>query len=243
LGLWCWDSLKQYLISGPRFIYNYVMNTQIIGLVGYKGSGKDTVGDHLVKQYKFRRTSFADPLKHSLAALMGWKMSDLRGVSAHSRTWRETPDAWWSDAMGIEFTPRHMMQQFGTQIVRRHIHPDFWVMRTRKQIESDPGRSWVITDVRFPNEARMIRDLGGKIVRVHRSESPEWEPRATWIHRQPSWLQPLFLLLNPDVAEVHDSERAWLADPVDHHLYNHSTIRVLNMQVDEFIQSGITTTP
>lgn len=213
------------------------MHNQIIGLVGFKGSGKDTVGDHLVKQYGFRSTSFALPLKQSLAQLMDWKLSSLHGVASKTREWRETPDEWWSQALGREITPRHMMQQFGTQLIRRHIHPDFWVLRTRKMIQSDSTSSWVVTDVRFPNEARMIRDLGGHIIRVHRSDPPEWEARAAWIHKQPSWTHPFWLFLNPHVAAVHESERAWLAEHVDHNLYNHSTIRRLNLQVDEYMKS------
>ena len=208
------------------------MTNMIIGLVGFKGSGKDTVGDHLVRTHAFKRTSFAEPLKQSLAHLMDWKLSDLHGGTQKSRSWRETPDAWWSEQLGKEITPRHMMQQFGTQIIRRHVHTDFWVMRTRKLIQSDLTRSWVITDVRFPNEIRMIRDMGGQIVRVHRGDQPEWEARATWIHAQPSWLQPVWLFLNPQVAVVHESERAWLPHDVDHHVHNHTTVKDVHAQVD-----------
>lgn len=42
----------------------------IIGLTGLKNSGKDTVGAYLVKEHKFERRSFADPLKKSLCALL-----------------------------------------------------------------------------------------------------------------------------------------------------------------------------
>ena len=38
-------------------------NKLVIGLSGWKGSGKDMVADFLVKEYNFQRLSFADPLK------------------------------------------------------------------------------------------------------------------------------------------------------------------------------------
>jgi hypothetical protein len=43
----------------------------IIGLAGEKGCGKDTVAAYLVKNYEFERRAFADPLKRSVAALLG----------------------------------------------------------------------------------------------------------------------------------------------------------------------------
>ena len=65
---------------------------------------------------------------------------------------------------------RHMMQTLGTEWGRACIHPDFWVMIARaetRRILAD-GRSVVIDDVRFPNEAAMIRDLGGELWRIER---------------------------------------------------------------------------
>jgi hypothetical protein len=63
-----------------------------------------------------------------------------------------------------------MMQTLGTEWGRACIHPDFWVMIARaetQRIMAD-DRSVVIDDVRFPNEAAMIRDLGGELWRIDR---------------------------------------------------------------------------
>ena len=43
----------------------------IIALSGFKGSGKDELASYLVKKYGFTRTSFADPLKDSVAEEYG----------------------------------------------------------------------------------------------------------------------------------------------------------------------------
>jgi len=35
----------------------------IVGIAGYKGSGKDTIGKVLVDHYDFEKMSFAQPIK------------------------------------------------------------------------------------------------------------------------------------------------------------------------------------
>lgn len=211
------------------------MTHLIIGIMGFKGSGKDTVGKHLVRAHDFKSTSFAKPLKQSLAALMDWSEKDLEGVTAHSRDWRETPDSWWSDQLGTQVTPRHLMQQFGTEIIRKHIHDDFWVMRTRKLIEQTP-QNWVITDVRFPNEINMIKSLGGHVIRVQRGADPEWCARAAWINSWPSWVQKVMVWLDPEIKQIHASERAWLGSASDYLIQNNSSKSDLYVQVDQIIQ-------
>lgn len=203
-------------------------------MLGFKGSGKDTVGKHLVKAHGFKSTAFADPLKKSLAALMDWQVKDLAGVTTASRTWRETPDPYWSAQLGRPITPRYLMQQYGTEIIRANLHNDFWVMRTQKMIESSDS-DWVVTDVRFPNEIKMIREMGGVLIRVKRGEDPAWCDRAVWINRQPSWLQKVAVWLDPEIKQIHASERAWLGHPVDVTLENDHTVAHLHEEVNRII--------
>lgn len=202
--------------------------------MGFKGSGKDTVGKHLVRAHGFKSTSFAKPLKQSLAALMDWPEKDLEGITEHSRTWRETPDSWWSDQLGREVSPRQLMQQFGTEIIRKRMHDDFWVMRTRKLLEHTP-HDWVITDVRFPNEIKMIQHMGGVLWRVQREPDPDWCARAAWINKQPAWISRMLMWLDPELKQIHASERAWLGSPMDHVLQNVSTKADLHVQVDQLM--------
>lgn len=46
--------------------FEYLDNKRIFALVGYAGSGKDTIADKFVKQYGFKRIAFADNLKNSM---------------------------------------------------------------------------------------------------------------------------------------------------------------------------------
>lgn len=79
-------------------------------------------------------------------------------------------DALTSDsANGYTRTPgiRSATQKWATEI-RRGQNPLYWVQRTAKdftQMLAD-GTHTVVTDVRFPNEAQSILDLGGIVVRL-----------------------------------------------------------------------------
>jgi hypothetical protein len=56
----------------------------------------------------------------------------------------------------------------GTEWGRDLIHPDIWVIAARAQIERYGDADIVFDDVRFENEASMIRELGGLIIHVDR---------------------------------------------------------------------------
>jgi hypothetical protein len=73
--------------------------TLVVGVLGFKGSGKDTVGDYLVQKHGFARDSFANPLKDAVAATFNWPRAMLEGDTKSSREWRELPDAWWENKL------------------------------------------------------------------------------------------------------------------------------------------------
>jgi hypothetical protein len=81
-------------------------------------------------------------------------------------------------------TPRHAMQTLGTEWGRNCMGEEFWVSAAREQIEMsfENGLNVVVDDVRFPNEADMIRDLGGVMVRIRRP-SLEKNNKKPWYNR------------------------------------------------------------
>lgn len=128
----------------------------IIGL-GYKArSGKDTVADYLVEHHGYMRRAFADSLKEACRAIFQLSDEQLYG------SLKETVDEFWNT------TPRDILQRVGTEALRVGYHPDVWVMSLKKFIQSSNCADWIISDVRFPNEAQAIKDLGGIVVRVDR---------------------------------------------------------------------------
>ena len=141
----------------------------IIGLCGYKGSGKDTVANYLVKNHNFIRLSFADALKDTVSILFSWDRELLQGDTKKSRDWRETEDIYWSKKLETKITPRHILQKMGTEVVRT-IHPDFWIKIIESKI--DPTKNYVITDTRFLNEMAFVKKYSGRILWILRDLSP-----------------------------------------------------------------------
>ena len=84
------------------------------------------------------------------------------------------------DTYIVKLTPRKLLQLLGTEAGRQIIHPDIWVnalmsgykkvMRTNANKQPDLFNypNWIITDVRFPNEIKAIKDRGGIVIRVNR---------------------------------------------------------------------------
>ncbi len=120
-----------------------------IGLTGRAGSGKDwTFGQLEDEDHTVMRVSFADGLRRDIEDSFDMELPAL---------WQKP----YSDEI------RRLLQWWGTDL-RRAQDQMYWVKKAeRKAIEvSEQGFTPVFTDVRFPNEAEMIRDHGGIIVRV-----------------------------------------------------------------------------
>lgn len=140
------------------------MAIKLIGLSGYAGSGKDTVAE-MLEGYQIKK--FAGKLK-KIAALMLNTPEPIFEMPEYKAEY--LPD--WG------MTVREFLQKLGTDAVRDNLHTDAWV----KALFADyhPARSrWVITDVRFPNEAAAIKDRGGVVVRINRGEAVNAHPSET----------------------------------------------------------------
>lgn len=133
------------------------MSKIIIGIVGIAGSGKTLVARHLVERHGFHRTRFAGPLKEMIKAGLGLTDEQLDGDQ------KNAPIPWAGNC-----TPRHLMQTLGTEWGRRMIHSDLWINRWREVVAQSSAERIVVDDVRFPNEAGAVVDVGGSIWRVVR---------------------------------------------------------------------------
>lgn len=145
----------------------------LIGLMGQKRSGKDTVALHLVGRHGFARVAFADRLKAAALDLNPYAgMVPTPGALApwHPTRLRDVVDArGWEGAKEIPEV-RRTLQRLG--VAMRNVQHDVWVAATMRDVYA-AGDDVVVTDVRFPNEAEMVRKMGGYLVRVDRPGLPD----------------------------------------------------------------------
>jgi len=203
---------------------------QVVGILGFKGSGKDTAGEYLVREHGFVVESFANPLKDLISAVFGWDRALLEGNTTDSRAWRETPDPWWEAKLDWHnnagsylgrFTPRVAMQYIGTDVLRNHFDTNLWIKSLEYRLQGKDRV--VVTDCRFPNECKLIRDNNGLLFRVRRGPEPEWftSAQAAAMGSEPARMNMATLY-----PGVHISEWAWLAEDVLT-IKNDSTISTL----------------
>jgi hypothetical protein len=182
----------------------------LIGLIGVRGSGKDTCAEYLVKRGA-KRIAFADALYSEVATAFGVQIAELQ-----DRSKKEVPQASLAlancrdqnfvevfrafsgqDILSKKFlaaprSPREILQVWGTQYRRRSAHgwDSYWLDKVRDLIKESPPETFavirtglnesdwavtaesntvfVVTDVRFRNEAEFIKREGGKLIRINR---------------------------------------------------------------------------
>lgn len=132
---------------------------EIIGLVGFARTGKDTVAE-VLKDFDFQRVSFADPIRNAVYAL------DPYVTESGLRLQKLVDTLGWDACKTQYLEVRRLLQVFGTEVAREQWSDSFWVDLGFSQMEEE-GR-YVITDVRFPNEAEAVRTHGGTLWRIVR---------------------------------------------------------------------------
>jgi hypothetical protein len=212
----------------------------IIGICGFIGTGKDTVADYLVNLHHFRRESFANTLKDAVAQVFGWDRTMLEGRTKQAREWREQVDPWWAARLNMpNLTPRLMLQLWGTEVCRKGFHDDIWIASLENKLRNSRD-DVVISDCRFPNEIKSIKNAGGMVVRVRRGPEPNWYDAAVSYNRgpdaNPSWSLSKLKL---DQMQVHASEYSWVGTDFDAVLDNNGTLDDLYQQVKSLLQDPL----
>ena len=170
----------------------------LIGISGKAGAGKDTLGKYLCDEYRCLHYYFAKPLKEGAKVMFALTDDQIAN--------KEVPIEPW----GI--SPRKIWQLLGTE-VGRGIDPAIWIKNAEMFVKSVPGRTVVITDVRFDNEAIFIRNRGGAVINIERDSK--------------------------DIAEnKHSSEGGLSPDNIDLTIKNNGTIADMCNEVTYYIQQG-----
>lgn len=207
----------------------------IIGVCGFIGSGKDTIADYLVNVHEFRRESFANTLKDACAAVFGWDRTMLEGRTKQAREWREQVDEWWSKRLDRAITPRWILQYWGTEVCRKAFHDDIWIASLENKLRNSKD-SVVISDCRFPNEIKAIRNQGGIVIRVVRGAEPEWYDHAVALNAGPKHIGWALAKTALEQYDIHASETAWVGTKFDAEIDNNGTMDQLYQQINDLLQ-------
>lgn len=137
---------------------------RIIGLAGPARVGKDTLAKVLTDA-GFRRVAFADALKSDILRMLIHAYQKLNLDYSERPTW-----GWFSDPARKE-QMRPLMVEYGRSM--RSIDPLYWIKRAQYDYMTDVTQGvvcnrYVITDVRYRNEADWIRRCGGIVVLLER---------------------------------------------------------------------------
>lgn len=159
---------------------------RIIGLTGLEGAGKDSAAEILHRHRIAFPVAFADALRQEISRSFAVDIHELTCRSCKELTnkmlglCRSTDLSFVAAVLASHpetdpnapQSPRQIMRWWGTEY-RRAQDPEYWTKAMRERIAwADgiplPAPAIVITDVRFGNEAELIREMGGQIWRIHR---------------------------------------------------------------------------
>ena len=144
----------------------------LIGLVGEIGSGKTTVAEYLIDEYKFHEYHFAAPVKQ-IALAMGFNQTQVYGTQEQ----KLEKNKYWN------ISAREFLQKIGTDFGRNILPAMIPTMNL-----GESGSPWirlfeihwdkirkeneypilVVSDCRFPNEVASIKERGGYIIKITR---------------------------------------------------------------------------
>lgn len=182
----------------------------LIAITGHKFSGKSTVAAALsnafYKANGYRQfwdvDSFARPLKEIVCALSGCTMEQLEDYDFKEK--QVVPEHLWAFCANETHNYRSLLQGMGDYL--RSKNPNIFI----DSILIGNTSNLIISDVRFPNEAKAIKERGGIVIKVVR----------------------------PDVesSDSHQSETRIDEIVPDYILYNGSTLEYLAAKIDILVR-------
>lgn len=167
----------------------------IICLAGKAGSGKDTMGDVLVKKHGYSKIALADPLRELCSSVFRMDFAEFNDQDKkdaqidrltldfrHIDKLRDYVEKTWDievthDARegmeqyhGEEFnTPRDILRCIGTKLLREHVSSTIWLDLAMSKIRVAGGKV-IVTDCRFGNERDLFAKCGALLVLIKRND-------------------------------------------------------------------------
>ena len=175
------------------------MKPLLIAFHGLPGTGKDTAANRLIEASGWSKVSFAAPLKRGLSEMLGIPMEDIENPII-----KNEPNYKFGKSI------RYMLQLLGTEWGRDMIDDSIWLTLAKESIERQfqRGINVVNTDLRFSNEAKMIKDMGGYIIHIIRNQNANGE------------------MSMKTGAQAHASDAGIPIELIDYTIYNDHSIQM-----------------
>ena len=167
---------------------------KLIALTGVASSGKTTVAKELAR-FGYTRTKFSQTLKNMLLQIPGVTEEMTEGNQ------KELPQNIFDGK-----SPREVMQTLGTEWGRELVTNKIWLDSWERSVEG--LSNVVVEDLRFPNEANLVRKLGGEIWSIQRKgyESDGHKSETEMVN-----IKPDILIHNDgDINSLHDMLKSLL---------------------------------
>jgi hypothetical protein len=127
----------------------------------------------------------------------------------------------------------------GTEAGRNVFGSNLWVASLIRRLERR-NHKYVITDARFPNELKAIKQAGGHNIHIVRGRYPDWYQEALKVNSAVNFGNDFTAQFNPikgdEIPGVHYSEWAWVGNPnIETIITNDGTIEQLKNALAVFI--------
>ena len=179
---------------------------KLIALTGVARSGKSTIAKELTK-YGYTRSKFSQTLKNMLLQIPGVTEEMTEGKL------KELPQRILGDR-----TPRDVMQTLGTEWGRDLVSNKIWLDAWQRSVAH--LKYVIVEDLRFPNEADLVKSLGGEIWSVTREG---YDPDGHSSETEMSKIYPNIVIKNDGSKEslhamlkgiVQDTPEAWTGEDI-----------------------------
>lgn len=217
---------------------------QLVGVSGYKGSGKDAAVRGLVEN-GWHQLAFADRIKDFAYLLKGvWVQVTENVLPSHPEggfySYQYVIDEIGMDEAKVKVLDvRRLLQTLGTDAGRKVIGDSIWVAPVMEEAQKlrSRGVGVVITDVRYPNEVDAIRGVGGVIGRVFRGSKPSSKkPSSKKVIESSSKVSPELVLPAPLDVDTHISESSTKFLEYDFYVSNDGTIKELQEDFEKLVE-------
>lgn len=167
----------------------------IIGITGKKRSGKDTFADFIIKNSNgtASKMSFADSLKDEVAQMLNISRARIEDDKSFFRP---------------------LLQWYGTEWRRGNFGSDYWITQLKNRVSMSASKVVIVPDVRFRNEAELIKQMKGTLVRVEKEGENSDDRHASEIDMD-GYEPDVLIVAKSGDHETLRLKAAWLIDQLE----------------------------